>query len=238
VVVRKFVFVFVATAAEAQMALPMCKRPVSQEELVQAIRTNDQSILNTDCKKLVESTHRAFGPDFEAIKTCDDLAGWVSLLGVEEVHKMYEGSPATFARVMSDGSHDLYGFTRPIRRGERWLFDNQAGVYYTSLLCCNIVTRNELPVPYVPVVDVAAKMPRDRSLSRATRTTPPPAQQPQSYVEPEDVWRPIPRPWWSWNRKSGKLFWISAVAGGVLGAYCIVEECFSTTLTNTINVYK
>jgi hypothetical protein len=231
------------TPVFAQPALPVCKRPVTLPEAIQAMRTDDRRIFNTSCMKVVEAFNATFKLQAdERPKDCEEMAQLMERWNAEEAPA---GVNASFARIMRDGTVDLYGFSRPVRVNERWAYDNYLGLWTMSLYCCNFVSDDQLPIARQEPVEVVAPEPRP-SLREQARN--PQAVEGEGDDEPRRPYeerQPNQRAhapgWFSWER-NGKWFWPvvgGAGAGIAIGAatgwfggdvtqiVCIGPDCHS-----------
>ncbi|MBX4206406.1 hypothetical protein KW784_01305, partial [Candidatus Parcubacteria bacterium] len=212
--------------AQAPPPMPFTNRPISKAQYVKAIATDDQTILNVSCNKLV-SAARQIHKDL-TFTNCLGLALYVEKLNV----KTCPNVETTIARVLPDESIDLYGRKRELRVGEQCLFDNNDASWFASLSCGNFITGKVHPV-FTAMVNEEA--PKSSSTPIANAAAALAAQQPVTEVAPADNPEAPRSHWWKPKSKKGKIILGSAaaaIAGG--GIYCATTGCFINKNTNTV----
>lgn len=129
---------FWPSAAEAQTARAILKHPIVHEGFVEAIRSDNELILNVPCMALVETANEIYGSEHA---DCAELADYLKTLSVQPC-PMRE---TRLTRVLADGSIDWKDWSRQLREGETCLYDNNEARWIASLSCGNYIV-DELPV--------------------------------------------------------------------------------------------
>lgn len=231
--------------AEAQLARPFTKRPVSQEQYAHAIETSDYDVLNASCAALYDAANKSFGAlDVETrFESCPALASYIRQLVVKPCPT--SGKP-TVARVMPENVIDLTGWRRELREGEQCLYDNNHAIWFASLSCGNFITE-KLPVYTAmesselkradaapsgssstettsaqPLTDAA----RQAAVGMAPATDPPASL---AAVGPAPLASPQEKSWMARNRS----WLIPVVAAAVGGGIVCAARCGDRTVTQT-----
>lgn len=111
-------------------------RPVSQEEYAKAIETCDRKVLRVSCTELLKDAQTVFTWRKDKLNTLQDLASYVRAMPVTNCQSR---DSVTLSRVRL-GKVD-HKWSRPFRKGEQCLYDNNEGKFLFSLSCGNTVVK-------------------------------------------------------------------------------------------------
>lgn len=145
-----------------------------REVFAKGIATNDKSLLNLDCMKIVEITNLVAQTN---LRDCTGLAGFIRQLPVEPCpQKITTG----LARVLANGKIDLTGWKRTLRPDELCLFSDNRVLF--SLDCGNII----------PSLYTARAPVRPAETPKSVTVVPPPAPAPPVVPPPSPAPTPAP----------------------------------------------
>jgi len=200
--------------------LPYTRMPIDLRELAAALESNDQSVLYGDCGIWVETYNTIIKPE-QPVGSCSEMAEIVRGYNVAPCPVGVEASFTT----IQNGKANIPGLTRECRPGEQWAYDNNLGLWVFSLLCGNFITKTDLPMPRQQT-EVVADAP--------TQPETPPSLRDQAEAAGKELadqnanqGPSKSKPIWHWDRKSGKVIWVTGISLAGAGIYCAVsKECF------------